>query len=86
MRSDPRPGGLGRTGKGGVKSVTPDADANTERVLRRFARTDARDAKGGGVNRISFVPHLTGLSEPGSSGGATATARDVRDAGPARGS
>jgi hypothetical protein len=52
---------LGRTGKGGVKSVTPDADANTERVLRRFARADARDAKGGGVNRISFVPHLTGF-------------------------
>jgi hypothetical protein len=52
---------LGRTGKGGVKSVTPYADAITERVLRRFARTDARDAKGGGVNRISFVPHLTGI-------------------------
>jgi len=61
VRSDPRPGGLGRTGKGGVKSVTPDADANTERVLRRFARADARDAKGGGVNRISFVPLLTGF-------------------------
>jgi hypothetical protein len=61
VRSDPRPDGLGRTGKGGVKSVTPYADANTERVLRRFARADARDAKGGGVNRISFVPHLTGF-------------------------
>jgi hypothetical protein len=30
------------------------------RALRRFARADARDAKGGGVNRISFVPHLAG--------------------------
>jgi hypothetical protein len=56
-----RLGGLGRTGKGGVKSVTPYADASTDALLRRFARADARDAKGGGVNRISFVPQLPGF-------------------------